>query len=168
MLVSLLPSDYPACTSLLDLNRPHQNSWFPCLSPMVNTLKDGSCCCWPRTGWVSGLMRFTHVRHPLHIQCWPPWAIPALTTSSPIPWWSTHWESACQCKGHEFNPWSGKFHMPGLSPMCHNYWASVLEHMGHNYWVPVLQLRKPMRLQPVFCNKRNTAISLCTATKSSF
>ena len=125
MLVSLLPSDYPACTSLLDLNRPHQNSWFPCLSPMVNTLKDGSCCCRPRTGWVSGLMRFTHVRHPLHIQCWPPWAIPALTTSSPIPWWSTHWESACQCKGHEFNPWSGKFphartkpHVPQLLSQC--------------------------------------------------
>ena len=25
-----------------------------------------------------------------------------------LPWWSSAWESACQCRGHRFDPWSGK------------------------------------------------------------
>ena len=25
-----------------------------------------------------------------------------------LPWWRSGWESACQCKGHGFEPWSGK------------------------------------------------------------
>ena len=25
-----------------------------------------------------------------------------------LPWWSSGWVFACQCKGHGFNPWSGK------------------------------------------------------------
>ena len=25
-----------------------------------------------------------------------------------LPWWHSGWESACQCRGHEFEPWSGK------------------------------------------------------------
>ena len=25
-----------------------------------------------------------------------------------LPWWHSGWESACQCRGHRFNPWSGK------------------------------------------------------------
>ena len=25
-----------------------------------------------------------------------------------LPWWHSGWESACQCKGHGFKPWSGK------------------------------------------------------------
>ena len=24
------------------------------------------------------------------------------------PWWSSGWESTCQCRGHGFDPWSGK------------------------------------------------------------
>ena len=25
-----------------------------------------------------------------------------------LPWWRSGWESACQCRGHGFEPWSGK------------------------------------------------------------
>ena len=25
-----------------------------------------------------------------------------------LPWWRSGWESACQCRGHRFEPWSGK------------------------------------------------------------
>ena len=25
-----------------------------------------------------------------------------------VPWWRSGWESACQCGGHGFEPWSGK------------------------------------------------------------
>ena len=25
-----------------------------------------------------------------------------------LPWWSSGWESACQCRGHGFDSWSGK------------------------------------------------------------
>ena len=25
-----------------------------------------------------------------------------------LPWWRSGWESACQCRGHGLEPWSGK------------------------------------------------------------
>ena len=25
-----------------------------------------------------------------------------------LPWWRSGWESACQCGGHGFEPWSGR------------------------------------------------------------
>ena len=40
-------------------------------------------------------------------------------------------------------------------PVHHNYWACALEPVSHNYWVRVPQLLKPMRLQPMLCNKRS-------------
>ena len=35
-----------------------------------------------------------------------------------LPWWSNGYESTCQCRGHGFNPWSGKISnaMGQLSP----------------------------------------------------
>ena len=27
---------------------------------------------------------------------------------SGLPWWRSGWESACQCRGHGFGPWSGR------------------------------------------------------------
>ena len=53
-----------------------------------------------------------------------------------FPWWRSGWESACQCRGHGFEPWSGKIpHATGqLGP-----WATVTE---------------PARLEPVLRNKR--------------
>ena len=38
-------------------------------------------------------------------------------------------------------------------PMHHNYWACALEPKSHNYWARVPQLLKPVRLEPVLCNK---------------
>ena len=53
-------------------------------------------------------------------------------------------------------------------PMCHNYWACVLEPASHNYWACVPQLLKPARLEPVLATREATAMrSPCTATKSS-
>ena len=44
-------------------------------------------------------------------------------TNSGLPWWSRGQESACQCRGHRFNPWSRKIsHAAGqLKPTHHNY-----------------------------------------------
>ena len=51
---------------------------------------------------------------------------------SRLPRWSRVYESTHQCRGHGFNPWSGKiphaegFHMLGIPharPMSHNYWS---------------------------------------------
>ena len=53
-----------------------------------------------------------------------------------LPWWRSGWESACQCRGHGFEPWSGRIPHAAeqLSP-----WATATE---------------PARLEPVLCNKR--------------
>ena len=40
-------------------------------------------------------------------------------------------------------------------PVHHNYWACALEPASHNYWARVPQLLKPVRLEPVLCNKRS-------------
>ena len=48
-------------------------------------------------------------------------------------WWSSGWESICQCRGHGFDPWSRKIlrdakqlypHATTAEPMCHNYGSS--------------------------------------------
>ena len=57
-----------------------------------------------------------------------------------------------------------------IKPVCHKYWASILEPMSCNYWVQALQPLKPVCLQPVLCNnnKKATAIrSLRAAIKNS-
>ena len=53
-----------------------------------------------------------------------------------LPWWRSGWESACQCRGHGFEPWSGRIPHAAeqLSP-----WATITE---------------PARLEPVLRNKR--------------
>ena len=43
-----------------------------------------------------------------------------------LPWWRSGWESACQCRGHGFEPWSGKIPHAArraARPVSHNYWA---------------------------------------------
>ena len=43
-----------------------------------------------------------------------------------LPWWSSGLESACQCRGHEFNSWSGRISWisgrchQATKPMCYN------------------------------------------------
>ena len=53
-----------------------------------------------------------------------------------LPWWRSGWESACQCRGHGFEPWSGKI-------------PHAVEQLG-----PWATTTEPARLEPVFCNKR--------------
>ena len=40
-------------------------------------------------------------------------------------------------------------------PVRHNYLACALKPVSHNYWVRMPQLLKPVRLEPVLCNKRS-------------
>ena len=53
-----------------------------------------------------------------------------------LPWWRSGWESACQCRGHGFEPWSGRIPHDAeqLGP-----WATAAE---------------PARLEPVLRNGR--------------
>ena len=51
------------------------------------------------------------------------------------PWWRSGWESACQCRGHGFEPWSGKI-------------PHAAEQLG-----PWATAAEPVRLEPVLHNK---------------
>ena len=53
-----------------------------------------------------------------------------------LPWWHSGWESACQCREHGFEPWSGKI-------------PHAAEQLG-----PWATTTEPARLEPVLCNKR--------------
>ena len=53
-----------------------------------------------------------------------------------LPWWRSGWESACQCRGHGFEPWSGKI-------------PQAAEQLG-----PWATTTEPARLEPVLCSKR--------------
>ena len=53
-----------------------------------------------------------------------------------LPWWRSGWESACQCREHGFEPWSGKI-------------PHAVEQLG--LWATITE---PARLEPVLCNKR--------------
>ena len=55
---------------------------------------------------------------------------------SGLPWWRSGWESACRCRGHGFEPWSGKI-------------PHAAEQLG-----PWATTTEPVRLEPVLCNKR--------------
>ena len=57
--------------------------------------------------------------------------------SQGLPWWRSGWESACQCRGHGFEPWSGK--IPHATEQQLGLWATITE---------------PVRLEPVLRNKR--------------
>ena len=53
-----------------------------------------------------------------------------------LPWWRNGWESACQCRGHGFEPWSGKI-------------LHAVEQLG-----PWATITEPARLEPVLRSKR--------------
>ena len=53
-----------------------------------------------------------------------------------LPWWRSGWESACQCRGHGFEPWSGKI-------------PHATEQLG-----PWATTTEPARLEPVPRNGR--------------
>ena len=64
------------------------------------------------------------------------WPEASKVKCSGLPWWRSGWESACQCRGHGFEPWSGK--MPHATEQL-GPWAAITD---------------PARLEPVLCNKR--------------
>ena len=53
-----------------------------------------------------------------------------------LPWWRSGWDSACQCRGHGFEPRSGKI-------------PHAAEQLG-----PWATITEPARLEPVPRNKR--------------
>ena len=53
-----------------------------------------------------------------------------------LPWWHSGWESASQCRGHGFEPWSGKI-------------PHAAEQLG-----PWATTTEPARLEPVLHKKR--------------
>ena len=53
-----------------------------------------------------------------------------------LPWWRSGWESACQCRGHGVEPWSGKI-------------PHAAEQLG-----PWATIAEPARLEPVLRNGR--------------
>ena len=57
-------------------------------------------------------------------------------TVTGLPWWRSGWESACQCRGHGFEPWSGKI-------------PHAAEQLG-----PWATITEPAHLEPVLRNKR--------------
>ena len=58
------------------------------------------------------------------------------TLLSGLPWWRSGWESACQCRAHGFESWSGKI-------------PHATEQLG-----PWATITEPARLEPVLHNKR--------------
>ena len=53
-----------------------------------------------------------------------------------LPWWCSGWESACQCRGHGFEPWSGRI-------------PHAVERLG-----PWATIAEPAHLEPVLRNRR--------------
>ena len=51
-----------------------------------------------------------------------------------LPWWHSGWESACQCRGHGFEPWSGKIPhaTEQLGPWATTTEGTCLEPVLHN------------------------------------
>ena len=85
-------------------------------------------------------------------KCWPAMSETRLqkTGFSGLPWWSGDKASACQCRGHGFDPWSGKIpHAMGRLSLC-------------------TTTTEPVRLEPVLHTREATAMrSLRTAEEPS-
>ena len=74
---------------------------------------------------------------------WSPW----WKHPSGLPWWLSGRESACQCKRHGFNSWSGEIPHAVEQLIVHNY-EPVL-------WSPGLKLLSLRTTNHVLCDKRN-------------
>ena len=64
------------------------------------------------------------------------WEMGGEGTGWGLPWWRSGWESACQCRGHGFEPLSGKI-------------SHAAEQLG-----PWATITEPACLEPVLHNKR--------------
>ena len=51
-----------------------------------------------------------------------------------LPWWRSGWQSACQCRGHWFEPWSGRIPHAAeqLGPWATTTEPACLEPVPHN------------------------------------
>ena len=75
--------------------------------------------------WESSILSQWERDTPFNIKC-----------TGGLPWWRSGWESACQCRGHGFKPWSGKI-------------PHAAEQLG-----PWATITEPAHLEPVLHNKR--------------
>ena len=62
-----------------------------------------------------------------------------------LAWWRSGWESACQCRGHGFEPWSRKIPHAAeqlgpctitTEPVLWSPRATTTEPVCHNHWSP--------------------------------
>ena len=69
----------------------------------------------------------TEVLCTIHVNVW---CEITLKEKARLPWWHSGWESACQHRGHGFEPWSRKIphateqigpRATTTEPVCHNY-----------------------------------------------
>ena len=98
----------------------------------IHRHRDETCGCqrgggWGRDQWEFGVSR---------CRCklfYIEWMKKGLTG---LPWWHSGWESACQCRGHGFEPWSGKI-------------PHATEQLG-----PWATTTEPAHLELVLLNKR--------------
>ena len=95
-----------------------------------------------------------------------------IKSSAGLPWWLSDEESACQCRRHRFNPWSGKF--PHAAEQW-SPWVTVAEPVrwawgtgcgavkptSHSGWARALSLGHRLRISeahesqwPSLCSKR--------------
>ena len=84
-----------------------------------------------------------------------------LKLKNKLPWWLRGKESACQCRRHGFEPWSGKIsHALGQLSMCTTTIEPALLEPGRCIcW-------NPGALEPVLCKKRSHLNEkLSTATR---
>ena len=90
---------------------------------------------WPQIawGWCAGTGGRVGGAGGLHVCVCAPLVIRKLWG---LPWWRSGWESACQCRGHGFEPWSGTI-------------PRAVEQVG-----PWATTTEPARLELVLCNGR--------------
>ena len=73
-----------------------------------------------------------------------------------LPWWRSGWESACQCRGHGFEPWSGKIPhaVEQLGPWATINWACASGACASQQERPrQREARAPRwRVAPTCCN----------------
>ena len=84
---------------------------------------------------------------------------------SGFPWWSSGWESACQCRGHRFDPWLGKIaHATGHLSLC----DATAEPKCQNYWSPCSWSLCSGTTEATATRRLHTTAreSLCTAIKT--
>ena len=74
-----------------------------------------------------------------------------------LPWWLSGKESACLCRIHGLDPWSGKIppaaeqlspRVTNTEPALYSSGATTTEHTGCNYCSPCTR-------EPVLCNRRS-------------